>query len=79
MDQLISGEDQNQFYQIFYGVFDDQSVAMDVLLNGKELFARQVRLLKPYGILRLLDEFMKLVMQNDGEKVLVQYEDFDLI
>ncbi|PHT86674.1 hypothetical protein T459_08780 [Capsicum annuum] len=41
MDQLISGEDQNQFYQIFYGVFDDQSAAMDVLLNGKELFARQ--------------------------------------
>ncbi|XP_049408001.1 uncharacterized protein LOC125871455 [Solanum stenotomum] len=41
MDQLISGDDQNQFYQIFYGVFDDQSAAMDVLLNGKELFARQ--------------------------------------
>ncbi|KAJ8547561.1 hypothetical protein K7X08_011147 [Anisodus acutangulus] len=41
MDQLISGEDQNQFYQIFYGVFDDQSAAMDALLNGKELFARQ--------------------------------------
>ncbi|CAN4093670.1 unnamed protein product [Withania somnifera] len=41
MDQLISGEDQNQFYQIFYSVFDDQSAAMDVLLNGKELFARQ--------------------------------------
>lgn len=41
MDQLISGQDQNQFYQIFYGVFDDQSAAMDVLLNGKELFARQ--------------------------------------
>lgn len=41
MDQLISGEDQNQFYQIFYGVFDDPCAAMDVLLNGKELFARQ--------------------------------------
>ncbi|XP_060181128.1 lysine-specific demethylase JMJ31 isoform X2 [Lycium barbarum] len=41
MDQLISGEDQNQFYQILYGVFDDQSAAMDALLNGKELFARQ--------------------------------------
>lgn len=41
MDQLISGEDQNQFYRIFYGVFDDQSAAMDALLNGKELFARQ--------------------------------------
>lgn len=27
-------------------MFDDQSAAMDVLLNGKELFARQVRLLK---------------------------------
>ncbi|CAN4093381.1 unnamed protein product [Withania somnifera] len=32
---------RNQFYQIFYVVFDDQSVAMDVLLYGKELFARQ--------------------------------------
>ncbi|XP_059311544.1 lysine-specific demethylase JMJ31 [Lycium ferocissimum] len=41
MDQLISGEDQNQFYQVLYGVFDDQSAAMDALLNGKELFARQ--------------------------------------
>ncbi|KAJ8543140.1 hypothetical protein K7X08_005663 [Anisodus acutangulus] len=40
MDQLIS-EDQNQFYQIFYGLFDDQSAAMDALLNGKELFAHQ--------------------------------------
>ncbi|XP_019265251.1 PREDICTED: uncharacterized protein LOC109242842 isoform X2 [Nicotiana attenuata] len=41
MDQLISGEDQNEFYRIFHGVFDDQSAAMDVLLNGKELVARQ--------------------------------------
>ncbi|KAH0776414.1 hypothetical protein KY290_007825 [Solanum tuberosum] len=65
MDQLISGEDQNQFYQIFYGMFDDQSAAMDVLLNGKELFAHQ----EYYDF---LDEFMKVVKQNDGEKVLVQ-------
>ncbi|KAK4355494.1 hypothetical protein RND71_024465 [Anisodus tanguticus] len=36
MDQLIS-EDQ----YIFYGVFDDQSAAMDALLNGKELFSHQ--------------------------------------
>lgn len=45
---------RNQFYQIFYGVFDDQSAAMDVLLNGKELFARQVRLLNPYGYVLLI-------------------------
>lgn len=33
---------RNQFYKIFYGVFDNQFAAMDALLNGKELFARQV-------------------------------------
>ncbi|XP_071939166.1 lysine-specific demethylase JMJ31-like isoform X5 [Coffea arabica] len=43
MDQLIGEEDRSQFFQIFYGVFDNQIAAMDALLNGKESFARQVR------------------------------------
>lgn len=33
---------RNQFYQIFYGVFENQFVAMDALLTAKESFARQV-------------------------------------
>ncbi|XP_071939204.1 lysine-specific demethylase JMJ31-like isoform X11 [Coffea arabica] len=42
MDQLIGEEDRSQFFQIFYGVFDNQIAAMDALLNGKESFARQI-------------------------------------
>ncbi|KAI5680218.1 hypothetical protein M9H77_01445 [Catharanthus roseus] len=41
MDRLIGEDDRNQFYQIFYGVFDDPFAAMEVLLNGKESFSRQ--------------------------------------
>ncbi|XP_034228744.1 lysine-specific demethylase JMJ30 isoform X4 [Prunus dulcis] len=42
MDQQITEEDRNRFYQVFYGAFDDQFAAMDAILNGKELFALQV-------------------------------------
>lgn len=35
---------RNKFYQVFYGVFDNQFAAMDAILNGKESFARQVML-----------------------------------
>nr|XP_009786201.1 PREDICTED: uncharacterized protein LOC104234348 [Nicotiana sylvestris] len=59
MDQLISGEDQNEFYRIFYGVFDDQSAAMDALLNGKELVARQ-------AFENVLDQYMGINL--DGPK-----------
>ncbi|KAG8389298.1 hypothetical protein BUALT_Bualt02G0214800 [Buddleja alternifolia] len=41
MDQTIVTEDRSQFYQKFYSVFDNQSSAMDALLNGKESFARE--------------------------------------
>ncbi|KAK1310642.1 hypothetical protein QJS10_CPA08g00280 [Acorus calamus] len=44
MDQQISKEKQSEFYQLFYGVFDDQFAAMEAILNGKETFAFQ----KPY-------------------------------
>lgn len=33
---------RNEFYQIFYGVFDDQFAAMNSILNGKESFALEV-------------------------------------
>ena len=33
---------RNDFYQLFYGVFDDQFAAMKAILNGKESFALQV-------------------------------------
>ncbi|KAF9618598.1 hypothetical protein IFM89_002293 [Coptis chinensis] len=41
IDQQIIIEERNEFYQIFYGVFDDQFAAMDSILNGKESFALQ--------------------------------------
>lgn len=41
MDQSMDEEDRNEFYQIFYGVFDDQFAVMDALLNQKESFALQ--------------------------------------
>nr|XP_017186999.2 uncharacterized protein LOC103432306 isoform X2 [Malus domestica] len=42
MDQLITEEERDRFYQAFYGAFDDQFAAMDAILKGKELFALQV-------------------------------------
>ncbi|RVW54752.1 hypothetical protein CK203_071909 [Vitis vinifera] len=41
MDQHITEEERNEFYQLFYGVFDDQFAAMKAILNGKESFALQ--------------------------------------
>lgn len=41
IDQQNTEENRNKFYQIFYGVFDNQFAAMDAILNGKESFARQ--------------------------------------
>ncbi|KAG8653920.1 hypothetical protein MANES_05G081900v8 [Manihot esculenta] len=39
MDQQITEENRNKFYEVFYGAFDDQFAAMDAILNGKESFA----------------------------------------
>ncbi|KAK6164629.1 hypothetical protein DH2020_001493 [Rehmannia glutinosa] len=41
MDKMTAADHGSQFYQKFYSVFDNQFSAMDALLNGKELFARQ--------------------------------------
>ncbi|XP_038973780.1 uncharacterized protein LOC103697031 isoform X2 [Phoenix dactylifera] len=41
MDQQTTKEQQDEFYQLFYSIFDDQYAAMDSILNGKELFAFQ--------------------------------------
>ncbi|XP_073141034.1 lysine-specific demethylase JMJ31 isoform X1 [Henckelia pumila] len=41
LDQTITANEQGQFYQKFYSVFDNQFSAMDVILNRKELFAHQ--------------------------------------
>ncbi|KAJ0974075.1 hypothetical protein J5N97_016040 [Dioscorea zingiberensis] len=41
MDQQTTKEQQKEFYQMFYSVFDDQHAAMDAILNGKEIFAFQ--------------------------------------
>ncbi|XP_073115644.1 lysine-specific demethylase JMJ31 isoform X2 [Elaeis guineensis] len=42
MDQLSTKEQQDEFYQLFYSIFDDQYAAMDSILNGKELFNFQM-------------------------------------
>ncbi|XP_073269674.1 lysine-specific demethylase JMJ31 isoform X2 [Primulina huaijiensis] len=41
LDQMIATNEQGQFYQKFYSVFDDQFSAMDAILSRKELFACQ--------------------------------------
>ncbi|GMI73798.1 hypothetical protein like AT5G19840 [Hibiscus trionum] len=41
IDQQNTEDDRNKFYQVFYGVFDNQFAAMDAILNGKESFARK--------------------------------------
>ncbi|KAF5206586.1 2-oxoglutarate (2OG) and Fe(II)-dependent oxygenase superfamily protein [Thalictrum thalictroides] len=41
IDKMIPKEERDEFYQILYGVFDDQFKAMDSILNGKESFALQ--------------------------------------
>lgn len=41
MDQQITEDDRNKFYQVFYGAFDDKFIAMEAILNGKESFALQ--------------------------------------
>ncbi|KAF6173395.1 hypothetical protein GIB67_027090 [Kingdonia uniflora] len=51
MDGMFIKEDRDQFYQEFYGVFDDHYAAMDAILSRKESFALQVSL---YSILELL-------------------------
>ncbi|CAN8252387.1 unnamed protein product [Cochlearia groenlandica] len=42
IDQQTGEEDRNQFYREFYGAFDDESAAMDIILSKKEAFAFQV-------------------------------------
>ncbi|CAN6806297.1 unnamed protein product [Brassica oleracea] len=41
IDQQSGEEDRSQFYREFYGAFDDESAAMDIILTRKETFAFQ--------------------------------------
>ncbi|XVF71882.1 hypothetical protein PTKIN_Ptkin12aG0075400 [Pterospermum kingtungense] len=41
IDKQNTEEERSKFYQVFYGVFDNQFAAMDAILNGKESFACQ--------------------------------------
>ncbi|KAL1189185.1 Lysine-specific demethylase JMJ31 [Cardamine amara subsp. amara] len=41
IDQQTGEEDRNQFFREFYGAFDDESAAMDIILSRKEAFAFQ--------------------------------------
>lgn len=45
INHLSCDVSRNEFYQVFYGVFDNQFAAMDALLNGKESYALQVLLI----------------------------------
>lgn len=60
MDHLISEEDRNNFYQVFYGVFDDKFAAMDSILSQKESFACKI-------FKNILDQY--LGMELDGSKL----------
>ncbi|KAL3827993.1 hypothetical protein ACJIZ3_016795 [Penstemon smallii] len=63
MDQMIVADDRSQFYEKFYSVFDNESSAMDALLNGKESFARQ-------ALNNVLDQYLGI--NFDGPKPLVE-------
>ncbi|XP_057825847.2 lysine-specific demethylase JMJ31 isoform X2 [Cryptomeria japonica] len=39
MDKEAAKDEQEEFYRLFYSVFDDHHAAMEVILNGKESFA----------------------------------------
>ncbi|EFH48168.1 transcription factor jumonji domain-containing protein [Arabidopsis lyrata subsp. lyrata] len=41
IDQQTGEEDRNQFFREFYGAFDDEAAAMDIILSRKESFAFQ--------------------------------------
>ncbi|KAL4572017.1 hypothetical protein LXL04_018785 [Taraxacum kok-saghyz] len=56
MDQLINEEDRNEFYRLFYGVFDDQFAVMDKLLNRKESFSSQ-------AFKNVMDQFLGVKVQ----------------
>lgn len=53
MDQQMTKEEQLQFYQLFYSVFDDPNLAMDAILKGKEAFAFQ-------AVQNVLDQYLGL-------------------
>ncbi|XP_010493063.1 PREDICTED: uncharacterized protein LOC104770356 isoform X2 [Camelina sativa] len=41
IDQHTGEEDRNHFFREFYGAFDDEAAAMDIILSRKEAFAFQ--------------------------------------
>ncbi|TKW17052.1 hypothetical protein SEVIR_5G340500v4 [Setaria viridis] len=59
IDQQTTKEEQAEFYKTFYSVFEDQHAAMDVLLNGKELFSFQV-------FQNVLDKYLRVHIDRPG-------------
>ncbi|ONK65020.1 tRNA wybutosine-synthesizing protein 5 [Asparagus officinalis] len=57
MDQQMTKEQQHEFYQIFYSVFDDPNTAMGAILKGKETFAFQV-------VKNVLDQYLGLRVEK---------------
>lgn len=66
LDPQMTEEDRSTFYQRFYSVFDDQSSAMDAILNGKEAFAQQ-------AFRNALQMYMGITI--DGSKLQTQVAD----
>ncbi|XP_057964131.1 lysine-specific demethylase JMJ31 isoform X2 [Malania oleifera] len=62
MDRQTTGEARNKFYQVFYGVFDDQFTAMDKILNGKESFAFQ-------ALKNVLDQYLGVNVEGSKSSV----------
>ncbi|XP_020579806.1 uncharacterized protein LOC110024269 isoform X2 [Phalaenopsis equestris] len=58
MDREATKEQQSEFYQQFYSVFDDQYAAMDSILNGKESFSFQ-------AFCNVLDEYLGVSVDKD--------------
>ncbi|CAO1946163.1 unnamed protein product [Urochloa humidicola] len=59
IDQQSTKEEQTEFYKTFYSVFEDQYAAMDVLLNGKEVFSFQV-------FQNVLDKYLRVHVDRPG-------------
>ncbi|KAG9451839.1 hypothetical protein H6P81_004743 [Aristolochia fimbriata] len=59
MDQQGTKTEQSNFYQLFYGVFDDQFAAMDAILNGKEALAFQ-------AFKNVLDKYLAVKCDSSG-------------
>ncbi|KAF3785695.1 tRNA wybutosine-synthesizing protein 5 [Nymphaea thermarum] len=60
MDKKTTKEEQNEFYSLLYGIFEDRSAVMDAILNRKEAFGFQV-------LRNVLDQHLGVVCDRPEE------------